>query len=171
MSRPPDPRKRKRRPVARTADFAGTKSNGSAPLKPKADSAQARPLLVKTKLLACGQTLPAWPDLDDGLFMRDEEGNYFLLVGLMGLNLPLNVVLPVTGPGKSQARAFLRGMIESAFGIDPNDYSPAAVAARKLRCFRDIDGLEFILGFGAHNYLIAVTPDRPGWYSIEERLG
>jgi hypothetical protein len=170
MRRPPDPRKRKRRPVARTADFAGTKNNSKSIFKPKADFPQARPLLVKTRLLACGQTLPEWTDLDDGLFLRDEEENYFLLVGLMGLNLPLNVVLPVTGAGKSQARAFLRGMIESAFGIDPNDYSPAAVAARKLRCLRDLNGLEFLLSFD-DNYLIAVTPDRPGWYSIEDRLG
>jgi hypothetical protein len=79
-------------------------------------------------------------------------------------------------------RAFIRGALESAYGVDPSDDSQAAMDARRLGDWDDLQGLEFVARFdvekgedytdqrtGEHrkgkdkNTLVAVTPDDPDY--------
>jgi hypothetical protein len=70
----------------------------------------------------------------------------------------------------------IRGIIESAFGIDPKDESPDARARRSLPGLKALDGLVFVAkirietqrdGQGEQNRLdIAVTPDQPEWAKV-----
>jgi len=76
------------------------------------------------------------------------------------------------------SHAALRAMLESAYGIDPADDKAAAMEARRINEWEDLDGLEFVARFGiekatdyvdqrtgetktgkAKNTLRAVTPD------------
>ena len=41
-------------------------------------------------------------------------------------------------------RSFIRAMLNSARNIHPKDMSPEAVAARRVRGFKELDGLEFV---------------------------
>lgn len=41
-------------------------------------------------------------------------------------------------------RAFIRAALESARGIDPNDQSEKAMAARRINGLADLDGMEFV---------------------------
>ena len=73
-------------------------------------------------------------------------------------------------------RALIRGILESARGIKPNDVSDLAARARQLETFLDLDGIEFVGkiaieppkdGYGAKNKLaIAITPDKPEYQAV-----
>ncbi|MGJ5029095.1 hypothetical protein ACQR1I_19810 [Bradyrhizobium sp. HKCCYLS2038] len=70
----------------------------------------------------------------------------------------------------------IRGMIESALGLDPSDESPQAKAKRTLPALKALDGITFIAkikvepgrdGQSDQNRLdIAVTPDLPEWSKV-----
>jgi hypothetical protein len=79
-------------------------------------------------------------------------------------------------------RSFIRGMIESAYGIDPTDDSPAAIEGRRLQEWEDLHLMEFVARFGIEkgddyedkrtgelkkgtdkNTIRAVTPDDPDY--------
>jgi hypothetical protein len=74
----------------------------------------------------------------------------------------------------------IRGILESARGIRPDDQSDAAKAARQIGDWGDLDGLRFIArigvekgkdGFKDKNVLeVAVTPDRTAWKKVEQNL-
>ena len=76
------------------------------------------------------------------------------------------------------SHAALRAMLESAYGVDPSDDKAAAMEARRINEWEDLDGLEFVARFSveaakdytdqrtgetktgkAKNTLRAVTPD------------
>lgn len=49
------------------------------------------------------------------------------------------------GPNWSNmGRSFIRAVLNSARGIHPQDNSPAATAARRIKGFEELDGLEFV---------------------------
>lgn len=70
----------------------------------------------------------------------------------------------------------IRGMIESALGIDPTDESPQAKAKRTLPGLKALDGITFVAkikvepgrdGHAEQNRLdLAVTPDLPEWARV-----
>ncbi|WP_048758077.1 hypothetical protein, partial [Afipia felis] len=70
----------------------------------------------------------------------------------------------------------IRGVIESALGIDPADESPQAKAKRTLPGLKALDGITFVAkikvepgrdGHPEQNRLdIAVTPDLPEWAKV-----
>lgn len=79
-------------------------------------------------------------------------------------------------------RSFIRGALESAYGVDPSDDSAAAMDARRLGDWDDLQNLEFVARFGVEkggdytdertgelrkgadkNTLRAVTPDDPDY--------
>jgi hypothetical protein len=72
----------------------------------------------------------------------------------------------------------LRGILESARGIRPDDESDAAKQARRVQSYGDFDGVRFIgkiavekgkEGFKDKNTLdIAITPDRKDWKKVEQ---
>jgi hypothetical protein len=72
----------------------------------------------------------------------------------------------------------LRGILESARGIRPDDESDAAKAARRPSGYGDFDDLRFIAkiavekgkdGFKDKNTLdIAITPDKKDWQKVEQ---
>jgi hypothetical protein len=74
--------------------------------------------------------------------------------------------------------AKLRGILESARGINPNDQGEAAKQARRTESYGDLDGLRFIGRIGVkaaeNNYppknilLEAITPDRRDWRKVEQ---
>lgn len=78
--------------------------------------------------------------------------------------------------GWSITKRTIRGMIESAFGIDPKDESPQTKAKRTLPGLKALDGLVFVAkikvetgrdGQSEQNRLdIAVTPDLPEWAKV-----
>lgn len=78
--------------------------------------------------------------------------------------------------GWSITKRTIRGMIESALGIDPKDESPQAKAKRTLPGLKALDGITFIAkvkieagreGQSEQNRLdIAVTPDLPEWAKV-----
>jgi len=72
--------------------------------------------------------------------------------------------------------AFLRGCLESARGIDPNDTSPNAVSGRQVAGWGDFNGLEIIAKIGIdppkngkiyNNIKKAVTPDMPEYATVK----
>ena len=74
----------------------------------------------------------------------------------------------------------VRGMLESAFGIDPLDDSDAALSGRTLEDWEDLDGLEFLAKIGIEkskdpkysdkNALkSAVTPDSDDYAGFSPR--
>lgn len=82
----------------------------------------------------------------------------------------------------SITRSFVRGMLESAYGVDPSDDSAGAIDARRLSDWDDLNGLEFVARFKLEkgsdytdqrtgeiktgkdkNDLVAVTPDDPDY--------
>lgn len=74
----------------------------------------------------------------------------------------------------------LRGILESAKGIRPDDESDAAKAGRRVTSWGDFDGLRFVAkigiekakpdsGYKDKNTLdVAVTPDRKAWVKVEQ---
>ena len=78
--------------------------------------------------------------------------------------------------GWSITKRTIRGMIESALGINPKDESPEAQAKRTLPSLKSLDGIVFIAkvrvkpgndGYDGQNQLdIAVTPDMPEWDKV-----
>ncbi|MCK1367648.1 hypothetical protein [Bradyrhizobium sp. 62] len=74
----------------------------------------------------------------------------------------------------------LRGILESAKGIRPDDESEAAKAGRRVNSWGDFDGLRFVAkigiekakegsGYKDKNTLdAAVTPDRKTWIKVEQ---
>jgi hypothetical protein len=99
-----------------------------------------------------------------------------------------NLILAGTTNGHAQAaeisRAVLRGIIESARGIKPDDTSPQAREARTVE-LKDFDGMAFIARIGVEkgrlrndgssecypdkNVLTAaITPDKKDWHTVEQ---
>ena len=78
--------------------------------------------------------------------------------------------------GWSITKRTIRGMIESALGLDPKDESPQAKAKRTLPGLKALDGIVFVAkiksepgkdGHAEQNRLdIAVTPDMPEWSKV-----
>ena len=72
----------------------------------------------------------------------------------------------------------LRGILESARGVRPDDNSDAAKQKRQIASYGDFDGLRFIGRIGVEaardNYpakntlLEALTPDRKDWHPVEQ---
>ena len=72
----------------------------------------------------------------------------------------------------------LRGILESARGIRPDDESEAAKNARRVNSYGDFDGIRFVAkigiekgkdGYKDKNTLdAAVTPDRKAWVKVEQ---
>lgn len=82
----------------------------------------------------------------------------------------------------SITRSYVRGILESAFGIDPADDTQEAMNNRRISDWQDLDGLEFVARFDVEegtdftdqrtgevrkgkdkNTLRAVTPDDPDY--------
>lgn len=72
----------------------------------------------------------------------------------------------------------LRGILESARGIRPDDESEAAKNARRLNSWGDLDGIRFVAKIGIekgkegykdkNTLAAAVTPDRQAWSKVEQ---
>jgi hypothetical protein len=62
--------------------------------------------------------------------------------GLIGLYSPKG---PKWG---ERGRSFIRAILNSAYGLMPNDFSPAAIQKRKINSLGDLNGLEFIVQIG-----------------------
>jgi hypothetical protein len=93
-------------------------------------------------------------------------------------------LMTVTGTTEGHAtaaeitRRLLRGILESARGIRPDDMSEVAKQGRQITGYGDLDGLRFIGRIGVepaqNNYpakntlLEAITPDRRDWHSVEQ---
>ncbi len=81
------------------------------------------------------------------------------------------------GPGWSVVgRQFIRSMLNSAHGISAKDTSEKAVAARHVKSFADLDGIEFIAKIGIYvskfgeqkNELkAAITPDHKDYAAVK----
>jgi hypothetical protein len=127
---------------------------------------------------------------EDGWLRRSKDGTS------EGLDLELTVVegpfvkrkfwclltLSGTTPGHGEAgdisRRRIRGILESARGIRPDDTSDAAKTARQIASYGDLDGLRFVARIGvepaqgsfrAKNTLDeAITPDRQAWRRVEQ---
>jgi hypothetical protein len=85
------------------------------------------------------------------------EGKYvrrkiFDKIGINGSDQWINM-------GKSRIRA----IIESAKNIDPKDMSEAAIAARKINSFDELDGLEMLIKIG-------IEHDRSGVYQDKNKV-
>jgi len=76
--------------------------------------------------------------------------------------------------GWSITKRTIRGMIESALGLNPKDESADAKAKRTLPSLKSLDGIVFVAkvgvksdNYGDKNQLdIAVTPDLPEWAKV-----
>jgi hypothetical protein len=85
----------------------------------------------------------------EGQFVRRK---IFDKIGISGSDQWINM-------GKSRIRAIL----ESAKNINPKDMSDAAMAARKINSFDELDGLEMIIKIG-------IESDRSGMYPDKNRV-
>jgi hypothetical protein len=76
------------------------------------------------------------------------------------------------------SKSRIRAILESAYGIRPDDKSPTACAARKIGSYEDLDGLAFMGKIGiepargtyqARNVLLEViTPERSQWRKLTQ---
>jgi hypothetical protein len=87
-----------------------------------------------------------------------------------------------TTDGHAQAaditRRRLRGILESARGIRPDDMSEGAKQGRQIASYGDLDGLRFVGRIGVepardqyppkNTLLEAITPDRRDWHPVEQ---
>ncbi len=81
------------------------------------------------------------------------------------------------GPTWGQmGRSFIRGALNSARNVHPQDNSPQAAAARRIASFADLDGLEFIArvdlekdakGEDRNVVKLAVEPDHPEYAQLK----
>lgn len=92
--------------------------------------------------------------------------------------------LTVDGETEGQKKAVeisvarLRGILESAFGVRPDDESDKAMAKRRISSYGDIDGLRFWAVVGIekgkdgykdkNNIKTVLTPDRSDWQQLEQ---
>jgi hypothetical protein len=88
------------------------------------------------------------------------EGQYvrrkiFDKIGISGSDVWINM-------GKARIRAIL----ESAKNINPKDMSEAAMAARKINSFDELDGLEMLVKIGIDSDRSGVYPDKNRVMSI-----
>jgi hypothetical protein len=133
---------------------------------------------------------------EDGMLQRSKAGDAEMINGEMtvtdgehkGRKFWQYFVLTGTTSGHATAadisRGLLKGIVDSAKGLKPDDKSDAARAARTLGV-KDFDGMAFIGRIGVEkgkprndgsntcwpdkNYLIeAITPDRTEWHAIEQ---
>ena len=72
-------------------------------------------------------------------------------------------------------RAFVKGILNSAHGLHPQDNSPQAQQARRIRGFADLDGIEFVgrvemekdqYGDDKNVIKMAVTPDKKEYAGV-----
>lgn len=80
------------------------------------------------------------------------------------------------GPTWGQmGRSFIRGLLNSSRNIHPQDTSPQAAAARRINCFADLDGIEFIAkvdvekdgrGDDRNVVKVAVEPDHKDYAAL-----
>jgi hypothetical protein len=81
-----------------------------------------------------------------------------------------------------RGRSLIRGIIESAKNINPNDDSSKACEARKINSFGDLNGLICVVKIGIENdksgkygdrnsVLCAVTPDKREYQQILSGVG
>ena len=77
------------------------------------------------------------------------------------------------GPGDdtygNRGRALIRGVLESARGVRPDDQSEAARAARTIQSLGDLGGLEFVAKIGVERD--KDRPDEPGRNVIKAAVG
>jgi hypothetical protein len=133
---------------------------------------------------------------EDGLLKRSKEGDCEMLdCEFVLLDGPFsrrkfwtNLVLEGTTPGQVQAveisHGLLRGILESAFGIKPDDLSDQA-RARRTADLKDFDNIIFVARIGIEkgkpnknkpgenwpdkNIIAAViTPDKKDWHPVEQ---
>ena len=81
------------------------------------------------------------------------------------------------GPGWSiMGRQFIKSMLNSARGISAKDNSEKAVAARQVKSFADLDGIEFIAkietyvnqyGEQKNELKVAITPDHKDYATVK----
>jgi hypothetical protein len=113
-------------------------------------------------------TIKPGGDFSDSFLTRSKDGNSAYLncefvimegqfvrrkifdkIGICGSDVWVNM-------GKSRIRA----IIESAKNVNPKDMSEAAMAARKINSFGELDGLEMIIKIGIENDRSGVYPDK-----------
>src|SRR5262245_56279546 len=126
---------------------------------------------------------------EDGMLTRSKEGDCEMLAIVFtvadgtykGEKWPEWWVLEGTTDGHAKAgeitRRKLKGVLDSAFGLDPNDKSPEARARRTIS-LRQLEGMVFMAEIGiakgsgdysAKNILAAViTKDRKDWRPVEQ---
>lgn len=71
----------------------------------------------------------------------------------------------------------VRGILESAYGVEPKDDSPDAMAARRMNDWSDLSGLEFVAKIGIeegkgdykdkNTLVVAITPDKPEYQGFK----
>ena len=75
----------------------------------------------------------------------------------------------------NMGRSFIRGILNSARGIQPKDESPNAQSARKINSLADLDGIEFVASIGMgedqngadkNEIQLAITPDHKEYATI-----
>jgi hypothetical protein len=126
---------------------------------------------------------------EDGLLTRSEKGDCEMLAVVLtvadgtykGEKFPEWWVLNGTTDGHAKAREItlrkLKAIIDSAFGLDPNDKSPEARARRTIS-FGQLEGMAFMAeigiakgsgDYGDKNVVAAViTKDKKDWHPVEQ---
>lgn len=75
----------------------------------------------------------------------------------------------------NMGRAFIKGILNSARGLHPQDNSPQAQQARRINGFADLDGIEFVgkvemekdqYGEDKNVIKMAITPDRKEYAAV-----
>lgn len=94
-----------------------------------------------------------------------------------GLKIWQNYVVAGAEKASQISMSFLRGVLESARGIQPTDSSPQATAARQVNAWSDFNGVEFVALVGVkkpavgdqyinNDMMRAVTPDKPEYQQV-----
>ena len=138
---------------------------------------------VKIKLLI-QEPKSGKENINDKFLSISDKGNSYItftgevVEGKFKDNKLMYQMCTVEGPEKATniSTAFLRGCLESARGIDPNDTSPNAVAGRQVAGWGDFHGMEIVAKIGIdppnkgklyNNIKKAVTPDMPEYATVK----
>jgi hypothetical protein len=116
-------------------------------------------------------TIKPGNDFSDSFLTRSKDGNStylnceFVIMEGQYVRRKIFDKIGISGSDAwvNMGKARIRGILESAKNINPKDMSEAAMSARKINSFDELNGLEMIIKIG-------IESDRGGMYPDKNRV-
>jgi hypothetical protein len=128
-------------------------------------------LIPANTIAKASLTIKPGGDFSDPLLTRSKDGNStylnceFVIMEGQYVRRKIFDKIGISGSDVwvNMGKARIRGILESAKNVNPKDMSEAAMAARKINSFDELNGLEMIIKIG-------IESDRSGLYPDKNRV-